>query len=383
MSRVIYQVAGFFIIGFLSLPQAADSVEELLIRRKDLPGLGRVIPLAISPDGLFAIADTPTGNLSRLELISGSVNDLRCRVPKRHELIRVIPGSDCIAYVDSTLHSIIILDTKLAKQIDVIALPEESENVIYNFKVDKSSGRYPRVSKTSLRGVPATGIWISRSGETLAVGFYGNLILVDLVSKISSVVPSFLLGGRPSGVAFSNDDTAMVVCGGLGIRGVSVVDLTTNDRIFDIEGFSLHRKSIPHTEGTYYSAGPAECTRISWSPDDAVIGGIVHENTRRFLRFWDGTTGNSIAEWSRPSVIIDCLEMLPDARHCLACVSTIDPDTGTIVKKEVIQVELKTGRQIMTLEIPLAEFRSKGSGQGHIYFFNGTETAFVVSAGHD
>ena len=348
------------------------------IERIDLPQLRRHHVLVVAPDASFAITRRSPDSLSRLDLTTGAISDLPTKLPSRFRHVAVIPGSDLIACVDESRHSVILVDTKHAKGVDVIPLPESSVTVHASRVVKKLENANPRLDRQLLCGVTATGLWVSRTGTTLAIAFGSDLVVVDVPSKSASTLPPLAMGGLILQVAFSSDCSAMVFSAEGGLRGMAIVDLTTHDRIFDIDGFELQRRRIPATAGSFYSSQHMVCIKIAWSSDDAVIAGIVGDHSGQSLHFWNGTTGDLLRVWSRPETTFDTLEISPDGSQCLTVAETWDQEK--LVEREVVLIETKTGAEVTTIQLPLSQLEAKASGHGRIYLYNGLDTAFSVSA---
>ena len=99
------------------------------------------------------------------------------------------------------------------------------------------------------------------------------------------------------------------------------------------------------------------------------------------LYLWDGATGRLRNKWDSGTVI-KTLELTTDARHCLAVTSGID-------RSEVVLVNVETGKSVTTMELRKKlpdptilglELRTQRTGRGKIYFYDGAEVAFFVSA---
>lgn len=347
------------------------------IERVDLPILRGHSPLAISSDASFAITHGPLGSLSRLDLATGAMNDLPTKLSNRLRHVALIPGSDLLACVDESRHSVVLVDTRKAENVAVIPLPEHSVMVEASRVVKKLENANPRLNPVPLKDVTATGLWVSRTGSTLAIAFGSALVVVDVPSKSSSTIPPLAVGGLILQAAFSCDSSAMVFSAEGGLRGMAVVDLTTHDRIFDIDGFELQRGRIPATAGAYYSSKHMLCFKIAWSSDDSIVAGIVHEHAGESLRFWNGTTGDLVRTWSRPETTFDAIELSPDGSLCLTVAETWKEKK--LVATEVLLIETKSGVELSTMQLPLSQLEATESGHGRIYLFNGVDTAFIVS----
>jgi len=364
----------------LCLLAAAQHVEsEIEIHRRDLPHLGTEIPFVISSDESFAIVGTATGTLARLDIATGRVVDLRIEIPKRYTLLRLILGTDLLAYYDETAHSLVTVDTKLSKQKSSISLPDSTDELPVVAVMKKPRDVTSHRKSVSLIGKQATGLWISSIGNTAIIAFQHVLIRVDLARKTKAVLPNVSLGGKVSDVSFSEDECAIVIAARGGLREVAVLDLNSHDRIFDVSGFQLERRIVPTSRYAFYPSALAECTEIRWSCDNSTIAGIVNKDRTSTVRTWDANTGAKFETWSNPKPgLIDTLEILPGAMHCLVVASTIED--RTIVDRNVILLELKTLKEISRLGLPLGNLRSQGSHSGRIYFFNGSDVAFSIGA---
>ncbi len=371
-SQFIASITGILLLATASYPQPKPS-----IHRQDLLRLGTKIPFAISSDTTFAIFSSATGTLARLDLATGAVIDLNIEIPKRHQLLRLIAGTNLLTYVEEASHTLVIADVKLRHQ-HAIPLPEYTDEFPVLPIIKRSNHTKWERKRISLRGIPATGFWISPTGDAAIVGFRHVLIQINLARKTTTILPNVSLGGEISDVAFSADESALAIAARGGIRGVSVVDLYSHDRIFDVAGFNLQRRVQPTSGNVYYPSINAECREICWSADGVTIAGIVSENRMSRIQTWDGTSGASLKTWSQPDTFLDTLEILPSGSHALVIASSIE--NGTIKQRDVILLNLKTLEEVSRLGLSLSNLRSQSSGKGRIDFFDGSNVAFSIDA---
>lgn len=382
MHRTLTFLSMTFVVGLSELSSAQD---EIPIFRTELPSLRGYDVLAITGNGGFAVAKMPDGSLAQVNVDTGEKTSIPLQCPKRRDLVRTLPNSDAIVFYNESAHCVDVFDTRLCKKLAAVALPEQAETVIANSKIPVGPAAQPKFFQNRLREIQPSGLWISPTGKAMVIGFHGHEVFINLPQKKSTAITSHTLGGAASCCGFSSDDTAVVICATGGLRGVSVVDLTTYDRIFDVEGFEIQRQKSPKSDVSYYNLSPLHCTRIAWTSNDSIIVGTVYTEGERSLHFWDGTTGRLVAKWSAKCDAISSLAFLPDGQHCLCLISLTKTDGENVLEKKAVIIELKSGKQVGSLPLSFVSQVSLNQScvcdaKGNIYVFDAELAAFKISS---
>jgi hypothetical protein len=76
-------------------------------------------------------------------------------------------------------------------------------------------------------------------------------------------------------------------------------------------------------------------------------------------------------------VTIDTVEITAAGDRCLAIAKTRDRDHLTAIS--AVLIDIRSGEEVSTVNLPHGELRAKGSGHGKIFLYDGSETAFYLS----